>query len=81
MYSQCSASRSEAKSEDEKDQDLQLSSVRPEEIPEVPQNRFLMRKSPQSAQNDDAGQNTRQREERPRERSVKVDGNQDYIWS
>ena len=74
-------SRSEAGSADEKEQDLQLSSVRPEEIPEVPQNRFLMRKSPQAAQNEDAGQNPRQREERPRERSVKDHGTRDCIWS
>ena len=70
-------SRTEAESADEKDQELLLSSVRPEEIPEVPQNRFLMRKSPQPVQNEEAGLNTRKREERPRERLVSNYSHQD----
>lgn len=48
------------------------STVRPEEIPPIPENRFLMRRSPQAVQksNEDADKDQRNKEERPRERLV-----------
>uniref|UniRef100_A0A7N6BQS6 peptidylprolyl isomerase n=1 Tax=Anabas testudineus TaxID=64144 RepID=A0A7N6BQS6_ANATE len=43
--------RSEAESAEEKEQEeLVTSTVRPEEIPPIPENRFLMRRSPQAVQ-------------------------------
>lgn len=65
--------RSEAESVEEKEQeDLVTSTVRPEEIPPVPENRFLMRRSPQAVQksNEEAEKDQRNKEQRPRERLV-----------
>ncbi|XP_040295972.1 peptidyl-prolyl cis-trans isomerase G isoform X3 [Bufo bufo] len=45
------------------DQELQVTStVRPEEIPTVPENKFLMRKSPQRAEEQESRMNNRERE-------------------
>lgn len=66
-------SRSEAESVEEKEQeDVVTSTVRPEEIPPIPENRFLMRRSPQAVQKskEEPEKNERKREERPRERSL-----------
>lgn len=63
--------RSEAESAEEKEQEeLVTSTVRPEDIPTIPENRFLMRRSPQVVQNpkEEAESSQPNREERPRER-------------
>uniref|UniRef100_A0A8C6W0F3 peptidylprolyl isomerase n=1 Tax=Nothobranchius furzeri TaxID=105023 RepID=A0A8C6W0F3_NOTFU len=58
--------RSDAENAEEKEQeDLVTSTVRPEEIPPVPENRFLMRRSPQAVQRSDEN-DQRKREDRPR---------------
>lgn len=65
--------RSEAESAEEKEQDeLVTSTVRPEEIPPIPENRFLMRRSPQMAQKskEEVNKDQRNKDERPRERCV-----------
>lgn len=65
--------RSEAESAEEKEQDeLVTSTVRPEEIPPIPENRFLMRISPQIAQKpkEEVNKDQRNKDERPRERCV-----------
>uniref|UniRef100_A0A3Q3MPD1 peptidylprolyl isomerase n=1 Tax=Labrus bergylta TaxID=56723 RepID=A0A3Q3MPD1_9LABR len=63
-------SRPEAESAEEKEQeDLVTSTLRPEEIPPIPENRFLMRRSPQAVQNpkEEPEKNERNRDERQRE--------------
>lgn len=65
--------RSEPESAEEKEQEeLVTSTVRPEEIPPIPENRFLMRRSPQTVQKpkEEAEKEQRNKEERPRERLV-----------
>lgn len=65
--------RSEAESAEEKEQDeLVTSTVRPEEIPPIPENRFLMRISPQIAQKpkEEVNKDQRNKDERPRQRCV-----------
>lgn len=64
--------RSEAESPQIKDQEeLVTSTVRPEEIPPIPENRFLMRRSPQSYQKSkEVEKEQRIKEERPRDRLV-----------
>ncbi|KAE8299332.1 Peptidyl-prolyl cis-trans isomerase G [Larimichthys crocea] len=62
--------RSEAESAEEKEQEeLVTSTVRPEEIPPIPENRFLMRRSPQAVQKskEEPEKDQRNKEERPRE--------------
>lgn len=71
-FLQCSP-RSEAESAEEKEQEeLVTSTVRPEEIPPIPENRFLMRRSPQAVQKskEEPEKDQRNREERPREKLV-----------
>lgn len=48
------------------------STVRPEEIPPIPENRFLMRRSPQSVQKlkEEPKKDLRNKDERQRERLV-----------
>lgn len=73
MLNSISSLRSKAESSEEKEQeDLVTSTVRPEEIPPIPENRFLMRRSPQAAQNpkEEAQKEQRHREERPRDKCV-----------
>lgn len=63
--------RSEAESAEEKEQEeLVTSTVRPEDIPAIPENRFLMRRSPQAVQKtkDESEKDPPSRDERPRER-------------
>lgn len=63
--------RSEAESAEEKEQEeLVTSTVRPEEIPPIPENRFLMRRSPQAVQKskEEGEKEPRNKEERTRER-------------
>uniref|UniRef100_A0AAX7VSB8 peptidylprolyl isomerase n=1 Tax=Astatotilapia calliptera TaxID=8154 RepID=A0AAX7VSB8_ASTCA len=62
--------KSEAESAEEKEQDeLVTSTVRPEEIPPIPENRFLMRISPQIAQKpkEEVNKDQRNKDERPRQ--------------
>ena len=58
--------RSEAGSAEENDEEQVTSTVRPDEIPPIPENRFLMRRSPQ--QQEEAGRDRRRKEDRPRDR-------------
>lgn len=55
--------------EEKEQEDLVTSTVRPEEIPPIPENRFLMRRSPLAGQrsNNEAEREPRSREERPRD--------------
>lgn len=64
--------RPEAESPEVKEQEeLVTSTVRPEEIPPIPENRFLMRRSPQSFQMSKEGEkDQRNRDERQRERLI-----------
>ncbi|KAK5860973.1 hypothetical protein PBY51_022406 [Eleginops maclovinus] len=62
--------KSEAESAEEKEQEeLVTSTVRPEDIPAIPENRFLMRRSPQAVQKtkEESEKDPPTREERPRE--------------
>lgn len=66
----CYGCRSEAESADAKDEEQAMSTVRPEEIPAIPENRFLMRRSPQQVQQqkEEAGKEREKKREKPRER-------------
>lgn len=58
--------------EKEKEQeDLVTSTVRPEEIPPIPENRFLMRRSPQTTQTSNKEEkDQRNKDDRPRQKLV-----------
>lgn len=59
--------------EEEKEQeDLVTSTVRPEEIPPIPENRFLMRGGPQTTQtsNKEEEKDQRNKDDRPRQKLV-----------
>lgn len=63
--------RSVAESPEMKEQEeVVTSTVRPEEIPPIPENRFLMRRSPQFQQSKEAENDQQTKEERQRERLV-----------
>lgn len=63
MFHRSEAAMAEEKQEEE---EVVSSTVRPEEIPPIPENRFLMRRSPQPAQKDEPKKEQRNKEERPR---------------
>lgn len=80
--------RSVAESPEMKEQEeVVTSTVRPEEIPPIPENRFLMRRSPQFQQSKEAEKDQQTKEERQRERLVlttrinvqRVSGNNDFV--
>lgn len=56
--------------EEKEQEDLVTSTVRPEEIPPIPENRFLMRRSPQAVQaaNKEDEKDQRKKEDRPRQK-------------
>lgn len=70
-------------------EEVVTSTVRPEEIPPIPENRFLMRRSPQFQQSKEDEKNEQTKDERQRERFVLsnlanaqiVSRHNDYIWS
>lgn len=51
-------------------EEVVTSTVRPEEIPPIPENRFLMRRSPQFQQSQEGEKDQQMRDERQRERFV-----------
>mgnify|MGYP001854232287 CR=1 FL=1 len=53
---------SSSESEDENPEAQPLSTVRPEEIPPIPENRFLMRKSPPKADEKEKERKSREKE-------------------
>lgn len=82
--------RSVAESPELKEQEeVVTSTVRPEEIPPVPENRFLMRRSPQFQQSKEAEKDQQTKDERQRERLVlttlinvqRVSGSNDFCVS
>lgn len=61
----------EVESPEQKEQEeLVTSTVRPEEIPPVPENRFLMRRSPQAVHNTRDAENDPRGRERQKEKLV-----------
>uniref|UniRef100_A0AAQ6AA88 peptidylprolyl isomerase n=1 Tax=Amphiprion ocellaris TaxID=80972 RepID=A0AAQ6AA88_AMPOC len=73
--------RSEAESAEEKEQEeLVTSTVRPEEIPPIPENRFLMRRSPQTVQKskEEVEKDQRNKEERSRDSTGITYNSQSY---
>lgn len=58
---------------DEEEADPQpLSTIRPEEVPPIPENRFLMRRSPQKSKEEEQGKE-QQKEDSARERQRERD--------
>lgn len=72
MFYGFNSSEAESGAEEKEQEEVVTSTVRPEEIPPIPENRFLMRRSPQAVQKakEEAEKDKRHKEERPRERLV-----------
>lgn len=70
-------------------EEVVTSTVRPEEIPPIPENRFLMRRSPQFQQSIEGEKDQQTKDERQRDRFVLTElasaligsRHKDYMWS